>query len=147
MPQRKQCLHRSEMFCIVQGSRVRAEESTAGVIAQRAFTECAGKERPPPVRQSRVSPGIVGGAQAGRRWGVAGSVLALETLQRALQLGNRARSLLVGAALSAGLIPTLLAKLDWRTRAQQASAEHEVGYWPCVCLAHCSPYSLHAQSK
>ena len=47
-------------------------------------------------------------------WGLAGSVLSLETLQRALALDNRARDLLIGSALSAGLVGTLLSKLDWR---------------------------------
>ncbi|KAK9868448.1 hypothetical protein WJX84_004951 [Apatococcus fuscideae] len=47
-------------------------------------------------------------------WGLAGSVLSLETLQRGLALENRARDLLVGGALSAGLIPNLLTRLDWR---------------------------------
>ncbi len=50
-------------------------------------------------------------------WGLAGSVLSLETLQRALALDNRARDLLVGSALSAGLVLSLLAKLDWRDAA------------------------------
>ena len=67
-------------------------------------------------------------------WGLAGSVLALETLQRALQLGNRARSLLVGAALGAGLVPVLLAKLDWRSRAQPASIEEQVTAFSAAAL-------------
>ena len=64
--------------------------------------------------------------QAGKVWGLAGSVLALETLQRALNPGNRARSLLVGAALAAGLVPALLAKLDWRAHSSQRPGEDQV---------------------
>ena len=40
--------------------------------------------------------------------------MALETLKLALSTDNRARDSLVGAALAAGLLPKLLAKLDWR---------------------------------
>lgn len=47
------------------------------------------------------------------KWGLAGSVLALETLKRALMIGNRSRDLLVEALLSGGLLPLLLRKLDW----------------------------------
>lgn len=47
-------------------------------------------------------------------WGLAGGVLFLEALQRSLALDNRARDLLVGGALSAGLVPALLPRLDWR---------------------------------
>ncbi|KAK9807966.1 hypothetical protein WJX73_008492 [Symbiochloris irregularis] len=86
------------------------------VTASPAGAEALARGAPPPV------PALM---QAGQAWGVAGSVLALETLQRGLQLNNRARSLLVGAALSAGLVPFLLAKLDWRTRAQQATVQEE----------------------
>ena len=53
-------------------------------------------------------------------WGLAGSVLSLETLQRGLALENRARDLLVGGALSAGLIPNLLTRLDWRVASSLA---------------------------
>ncbi len=48
------------------------------------------------------------------RWGLAGSILALETLKLAMAPINRARDILVGQALQAGLVPLLLAKLDWR---------------------------------
>ena len=48
------------------------------------------------------------------RWGLAGSILALETLKLAMAPINRARDMLVGQALQAGLVPLLLAKLDWR---------------------------------
>ena len=48
------------------------------------------------------------------RWGLAGSILALETLKLALAPLNRARDILVGQALQAGLVPLLLGKLDWR---------------------------------
>ena len=48
------------------------------------------------------------------RWGLAGSILALETLKLALAPINRARDILVGQALQAGLVAMLLGKLDWR---------------------------------
>ena len=50
-------------------------------------------------------------------WGMAGSALALETLQRTLSLANRARDNLVGSALGAGLVQVLLKRLDWRSDA------------------------------
>lgn len=48
-------------------------------------------------------------------------MLALETLKRALDPGNRARDVLVGQALQAGLLPLLLRKLDWSTSGQQGA--------------------------
>jgi len=46
-------------------------------------------------------------------WGMAGSALALETLQRALSLAKRARVSLVGGALGAGLVQISSKRLDW----------------------------------
>eukprot|EP00898_Chlorokybus_atmophyticus_P007654 jgi/Chlat1/7890/Chrsp66S00581 len=43
-------------------------------------------------------------------------VLAMETLQRSLSASNRARDSLVDQALRVGLVPVLLALLDWRTQ-------------------------------
>ncbi|KAK9915634.1 hypothetical protein WJX75_001835 [Coccomyxa subellipsoidea] len=63
---------------------------------------------------SRASTPAVPTLLAATRWGLAGSILALETLKLALSTDNRARDSLVGAALAAGLLPRLLAKLDWR---------------------------------
>lgn len=66
---------------------------------------------------ARAVPGPVPMLMAAMQgWGLAGSVLSLETLQRALALDNRARDLLVAGALSAGLVPALLARLDWREK-------------------------------
>lgn len=63
------------------------------------------------------------------RWGLAGSILALETLKLALTMDNRARDTLVGAALAAGLVPRLLSKLDWRKGSGASQGEEEV--WCC----------------
>ena len=60
------------------------------------------------------SPPAVPALLGALRWGLAGSLLALETLARALAPANRARDALVAAALAGGLVPLLLAKLDWR---------------------------------
>ena len=58
-------------------------------------------------------------------WGMAGSALALETLQRALTLNNRARDSLVGGCLQAGLVLILLQRLDWRSK-EAADADNQV---------------------
>ena len=82
---------------------------------------------------ARAVPGPVPMFMAAMQgWGLAGSVLSLETLQRALALDNRARDLLVGAALSAGLVPALLARLDWRD-AGGAGASSSVTPCPAGC--------------
>ena len=60
-------------------------------------------------------------------WGMAGSALGLETLQRALSLANRARDSLVGSALGAGLVQILLKRLDWRS-GSGADADNQVGH-------------------
>jgi hypothetical protein len=60
-----------------------------------------------------------------RRWGLAGSILALETLKLVLGTANRARDSLVGEALQAGLLPLLLRKLDWRAREAQSAGGSE----------------------
>ena len=66
---------------------------------------------------SRTAPPAVPSLMAAMDWGMAGSALALETLQRALSLANRARDNLVGSALGAGLVQLLLNRLDWRSDA------------------------------
>ncbi len=64
---------------------------------------------------ARTSPPAAPTLMAAMGWGMAGSALALETLQRALTLANRARDSLVGSALGAGLVQVLLQRLDWRS--------------------------------
>ncbi len=66
-------------------------------------------------------------------WGMAGSALALETLQRALTLANRARDSLVGSALGAGLVQVLLQRLDWRS-GSGADADNQVPQHLCLCF-------------
>jgi len=63
---------------------------------------------------ARARPPALPALLAAMRWGLAGSLLALETLARALAPANRSRDALVAAALTAGVVPLLLAKLDWR---------------------------------
>ncbi|KAK9822709.1 hypothetical protein WJX81_005943 [Elliptochloris bilobata] len=63
---------------------------------------------------SRASPPALPTLLGALRWGLAGSLLALETLARALAPANRMRDTLIAAALGCGLVPLLLAKLDWR---------------------------------
>ena len=60
------------------------------------------------------------------KWGLAGSVLALETIKRALALGNPARDLLIAGLLSGGLLPLLLKKLDWQ-QGDKSDHDEEVG--------------------
>ena len=74
---------------------------------------------------SRTTPPAVPTLMAAMDWGMAGSALALETLQRALSLANRARDNLVGSALGAGLVQLLLIRLDWRSDAA-ADADNQV---------------------
>ena len=74
---------------------------------------------------SRTVPPAVPTLMAAMNWGMAGSALALETLQRALSLANRARDNLVGSALGAGLVQLLLKLLDWRSDAA-ADADSQV---------------------
>lgn len=51
------------------------------------------------------------------RWGPGpASIVALETLKRALALENRDRDVLVGACMGCGLVQFLLNRLDWKTR-------------------------------
>jgi len=50
------------------------------------------------------------------RWGPGpASIVALETLKRALALENRDRDVLVGACMGCGLVQFLLKQLDWKT--------------------------------
>ena len=60
------------------------------------------------------------------KWGLAGSVLALETIKRALALGNPARDMLIAGLLSGGLLPLLLKKLDWQ-QGDKSDHDEEVG--------------------
>lgn len=78
---------------------------------------------------ARTSPPAVPTLMAAMGWGMAGSALALETLQRALTLANRARDGLVGSALGAGLVQVLLQRLDWRS-ASGADADNQVKTTP-----------------
>ena len=71
------------------------------------------------------------------RWGLAGSILALETLKLAMAPINRARDILVGQALQAGLVPLLLAKLDWR-KAGSGSHQGEEEVLRLLSIAPCS---------
>lgn len=50
-------------------------------------------------------------------WGVAGSVLSLESMKRALTTVNRSRDVLVEQALRVKLIDRLLQLLDWQRKA------------------------------
>lgn len=74
---------------------------------------------------ARTSPPAAPTLMAAMGWGMAGSALALETLQRALTLANRARDSLVGSALGAGLVQILLQRLDWRSESK-ADADNQV---------------------
>ncbi|GMH45130.1 hypothetical protein BSKO_13087 [Bryopsis sp. KO-2023] len=47
-------------------------------------------------------------------WGVAGSVLALESLKRAFSMVNRSRDVLIAQGLNGGLMDRLFGLLDWR---------------------------------
>ena len=71
-------------------------------------------KRPTPLGRTILPTKCVTTALSPYRWGLAGSILALETLKLAMAPINRARDILVGQALQAGLVPVLLAKLDWR---------------------------------
>lgn len=55
-------------------------------------------------------------------WGLAGSVLALETVKRSIVLDNVSRDLLIRPLLAAELLQKLLQKLDW----QQGSHDDQV---------------------
>ena len=79
---------------------------------------------------SRASRPAAPALIAAMDWGIAGSALGLETLQRALTLANRARDSMVGSALQAGLVQLLLARLDWRS-GNGTDADNQV-----ICLAH-----------
>lgn len=74
---------------------------------------------------SRTTPPAAPTLIAAMAWGMAGSALALETLQRTLSLSNRARDSLVGACLQAGLVQLLLQRLDWRS-GNAADADNQV---------------------
>ena len=80
---------------------------------------------------SRAAPSAAKPLMAAmERWGLAGSVLALEAIKRAIVLDNSSRDMLVGALLSAGLLQKLLDKLDW----QRGGRDEEVSSFPAVCL-------------
>ena len=51
-------------------------------------------------------------------WNVAASILALETLKRALGAENRSRDVLVAQSLSGGLLQKLIEILNWQNRAE-----------------------------
>lgn len=87
---------------------------------------------------TRTAPPAVPTLMAVMDWGMAGSALALETLQRALSLANRARDNLVGSALGAGLVQLLLKRLDWRSDAA-ADADNQVSGAQCISTCHGLP--------
>ena len=69
------------------------------------------------------------GALCACRWGLAGSILALETLKRAMAPINRARDVIVGQGMHAGMVPLLLSQLDWR-KADAGSNRGEEEVYP-----------------
>ena len=111
----------TEMFLTGMSGRPSDAGETGGSILRLlhqlalAMTAAEAMARAVPAPVSMLMTAMAG-------WGLAGSVLSLETLQRALALDNRARDLLVGSALSAGLVASLLAKLDWRDSAGAGAA-------------------------
>ena len=62
-----------------------------------------------------------------KQWGLAGSVLSLETIKRAISLESRSRDLLIGALLSGAILPMLLKKLDWKQQ-DAGTLDEEVGF-------------------
>lgn len=52
-------------------------------------------------------------------WGVAGSVLALESMKRVFTTVNRSRDVLIGQGIQNGLVDRLLGLLDWRRGSPQ----------------------------
>jgi len=61
-----------------------------------------------------------------KSWGLAGNVLALETVKRGITTDNLSRDLLIGPLLAGGLLSRLLQKLDW----QRKGGEEEVRIHP-----------------
>ena len=61
-------------------------------------------------------------------WGVAGSVLSLESMKRALITINRSRDLLVDQALRVRLIDRLLQLLDWQRKAHGSEVAVMAGF-------------------
>ena len=80
------------------------------VAAQPAGAEALTRGTPPAV------PTLLTTMQSG----LAARVLALETLLRALDRQNRVRDALVGSAVASGIVPRLLATLNWRASQAQS---------------------------
>lgn len=59
-------------------------------------------------------------------WGHGACILVLETLKRALDMGNRQRDTLVAQALQVGLLEKLLGMLDWRSSSSDRDSEQPV---------------------
>lgn len=74
---------------------------------------------------ARCTPPAVPPLLGALRWGTAASVLSLEALKRALAPTNRWRDTLVSACLSAGLVPLLLHRLDWRNAQKEPQGGQE----------------------
>ena len=79
---------------------------------------------------------------------MAGSILALETLRRAMAPINRARDIIVGQAVQADMVPLLLSQLDWRKADAGSNRSEEEVCCPilkmlfnpntALCMASCS---------
>lgn len=76
---------------------------------------------------SMASPPLVPALQGCLRWGVAGSLLALETLQRCLSAVNPARDNVVAQALRFGFVAQLLTSLETQQTLQQTSTAENAG--------------------
>jgi len=78
-----------------------------------------------PTGPARAGEGFVRALQAmlAPPWGDAAHVLVLETLKRGLAAENRSRGAFVVEVERAGLVPALLARLDWRASKPSAGAE------------------------
>lgn len=102
-----------------------ASSPSTGYWRQRTFKGLPSTLHPPLTSQlvactpgaealARTPIPILSPLLAALGWGVAGQVLALETLLRALGPASRSRDLLVGAAVARGLPRALLARLEDR---------------------------------
>lgn len=78
-------------------------------------------------------------------WGHGASILVLETLKRALSIGNRQRDTLVAQGIQVGLVDKLLQMLDWRS--SSSSAVESTGQTATAAAGDCGSERSQAQQQ
>ena len=104
------------IFCVLAGLAVEGVEQVdeVGGTALRLLHQLAASRSAAEAISRAMPTAAMPLMAAMSTWGLAGSVLALETVKRAIVLDNLSRDLLIGPLLASQLLQKLLQKLDWQ---------------------------------